>query len=74
MKFCAENPRLRKAAKRYASPYGDRVNIKRQEQMNRQANAPAKSKGLQPTAQSQRFAAHLLLPRHTENHTQLKFN
>ena len=31
-------------------------------QMNRQANASAKSKELQPNAQSQRFAAHLLLP------------
>jgi hypothetical protein len=30
--------------------------------MNGQANASAKSKELQPTAQSQRFAAHLLLP------------
>ena len=30
--------------------------------MNKQANASAKSKELQPTAQSQRFAAHLLLP------------
>lgn len=28
----------------------------------RQANASAKSKELQPNAQSQRFAAHLLLP------------
>ena len=28
----------------------------------RQANASAKSKELQSTAQSQRFAAHLLLP------------
>ena len=28
----------------------------------RQPNASAKSKELQPTAQSQRFAAHLLLP------------
>jgi hypothetical protein len=31
-------------------------------QMNRLANASAKSKELQPTALSQRFAAHLLLP------------
>lgn len=30
--------------------------------MTRQANASAKSKELQSTAQSQRFAAHLLLP------------
>jgi len=30
--------------------------------MNGQPNASAKSKELQPTAQSQRFAAHLLLP------------
>ena len=30
--------------------------------MNRQANASAKLKELQPTAQSHRFAAHLLLP------------
>ena len=28
----------------------------------KQANASAKSKELQPNAQSQRFAAHLLLP------------
>ena len=28
------------------------------------ANASAKSKKLQPTAQSQNFAAHLLLPQH----------
>ena len=33
------------------------------EQMTRQANASAKSKELQPTAQSQHFAAHLFLPR-----------
>ena len=32
------------------------------EQMTRQANASAKSKELQPTALSQSFAAHLLLP------------
>ena len=41
-------------------------------QMNRQANASAKSKELQPTAQSQRFAAHLLLPQphqHTSTDT-----
>ena len=37
------------------------INLK-DEQMTRQANASAKSKELQPTAQSQRFAAHLLLP------------
>jgi len=30
--------------------------------MNRQANASAKSKELQSNAQSQSFAAHLLLP------------
>jgi hypothetical protein len=30
--------------------------------MKRQAHASAKSKELQPTTQSQRFAAHLLLP------------
>lgn len=30
--------------------------------MNRQANASAKPKELQPTAPSQRFAAHLFLP------------
>ncbi|MCB0537868.1 MAG: hypothetical protein KDE33_10125 [Bacteroidetes bacterium] len=33
--------------------------------MTKQANASAKSKELQPTAQSQRFAAHLLLPNRT---------
>jgi len=31
----------------------------------RQANASAKSKEVQPTAQSQRFAPHLLLPHRT---------
>ena len=30
--------------------------------MTKQANASAKTKELQPTAQSQCFAAHLLLP------------
>jgi hypothetical protein len=30
--------------------------------MTKQANASAKSKELQPTAQSQRFAAHFILP------------
>jgi hypothetical protein len=30
--------------------------------MTKQPNASAKSKELQPTAQSQRFAAHLILP------------
>ena len=30
MKFSAENPRLRKAAKRYASPYDDRKQTDRQ--------------------------------------------
>jgi len=42
------------------------------EQMTRQANASAKSKELQPNPQSQRFAAHLLLPqphRHTSTNT-----
>ena len=34
----------------------------------RQANASAKSKELQPNAQSQRIAAHLLLPQ-PHNHT-----
>jgi hypothetical protein len=38
-------------------------------QMTRQANASAKSKELQPTAQSPRFAAHLLLPQ--PHHRQL---
>ena len=34
----------------------------------RQPNASAKSKELQPTAQSQRFAAHLFLPQpHLDN-------
>ena len=37
--------------------------------MNRKANASAKSKELQPNAQSQRFAAHLLLPQ--PHHRQL---
>jgi len=31
-------------------------------QMTKQANSSAKSKELQPTSQSHRFAAHLLLP------------
>mgnify|MGYP003616471214 CR=1 FL=1 len=47
------------------------INLK-DEQMTRQANASAKSKELQPNAQSQRFAAHLLLPhphRHTSTNT-----
>lgn len=35
--------------------------------MNRQANASAKSKELHPNAQSQRNAAHLLLPQRTSN-------
>jgi len=36
---------------------------RKNEQQN--ANASAKSKELQPTSQSQRFAAHLLLPQRT---------
>jgi len=40
--------------------------------MNRQPNASAKSKELQPTAQSQRFAAHLLLPQTHDRPTQSK--
>lgn len=39
------------------------------EQMTKQTNALAKSKELQPNAQSQRFAAHLLLPQ--PHHRQL---
>jgi len=35
--------------------------------MNGKPNASAKSKELQPTAQSQRFAAHLLLPQPHRN-------
>ena len=35
----------------------------------RQTNASAKSKELQPTAQSQRFAAHLLLPQPHHRHS-----
>lgn len=39
-------------------------------EMNGQANASAKSKELQPTTESQRFAAHLLLPQpHYRNRT-----
>jgi len=37
--------------------------------MTRQANASAKSKELQSTAQSQRFAAHLLLPQPHHQHS-----
>ena len=37
--------------------------------MTKQTNALAKSKELQPNAQSQRFAAHLLLPQ--PHHRQL---
>lgn len=33
----------------------------------RQANASAKSKEVQPTAQSQHFAPHLLLPQPNKN-------
>lgn len=36
--------------------------------MTKQANASAKSKELQPTTQSQHFAAHLLLPQSHDNH------
>ncbi|MFD2526660.1 hypothetical protein ACFSQD_12645 [Flavihumibacter stibioxidans] len=35
--------------------------------MTKQANASAKTKELQPTAQIQCFAAHLLLPQPHEN-------
>jgi hypothetical protein len=45
---------------------GDTNDKNQTEKMNRQnANASAKSKELQPTSQSQRFAAHLLLPQRT---------
>ena len=38
--------------------------------MNRQANASEKSKEVQPTAQSQRFAPHLIFhPTHQQNPT-----
>jgi len=40
--------------------------------MTKQPNASAKSKELQPTAQSQRFAAHLLLPQPHDRPTQSK--
>jgi hypothetical protein len=36
--------------------------------MNRQANASAKSKELQPIAQADTLAAHLLLPRQHSEH------
>jgi len=39
--------------------------------MTKQANASAKSKELQPTAQSQRFAAHLLLPQPHTNKNEI---
>jgi len=35
--------------------------------MNRQANASAKSKELQPNAQAETVAAHLLLPNRTKS-------
>lgn len=44
------------------------INLK-DEQMTRQANASAKSKELQPNAQSQCFAAHLLLPQPHDHHS-----
>ena len=36
--------------------------------MNEQVKASAKSKELQPTAQADTIAAHLLLPRHTKHY------
>ena len=41
----------------------DTTDNKRTENERRKANASAKAKELQPKTQSQRFAAHLLLPR-----------
>ena len=43
----------------------DSATQRRQEKMNKQANASAKSKELQPNAQAETVAAHLLLPQHT---------
>jgi hypothetical protein len=40
--------------------------------MTKQSKASAKSKELQPTAQSQRFAAHLLLHQPHDRPTQFK--
>lgn len=41
--------------------------------MNRQANASAKSKEVQPTAPSQRIAPHLLLLQPHDNNQQTNF-
>jgi hypothetical protein len=45
----------------------DSATIKRQEKMNRQANASVKSKELQPIAHTDTVAAHLLLPNRTKS-------
>ncbi|WP_396179232.1 hypothetical protein [Flavobacterium sp.] len=45
----------------------DTTDNKRTENERRKANASAKSKELQSPAQSQRFAAHLILPNRTQS-------
>jgi len=62
---CSEIPHCGKPQNVSCHPKPAKVHKLREEQLTRQANASAKSKELQPTAQSQRFAAHLLLPTHS---------
>lgn len=58
-------PKLRKASKVTGHAKRRKCNNKTTELMNRQANALAKSKELQPIAQADTVAAHLLLPQRT---------
>ncbi len=51
-----------------------RLTINEQKNERKNANASTKSKELQPSTQSQRYAAHLLLPQPNNRHLQLTYN
>jgi len=62
---CSEIPNVSYRRPLCATLKDDTTNRKRIEKMKKQANASAKSKELQPNAQADIFAAHLLLPNRT---------
>ena len=64
-RYEARNPLLPLHSTVMCNPKRRQCNNKINEKMNRQANASAKSKELQPSAQADTVAAHLLLPNRT---------
>jgi hypothetical protein len=63
--FCAKNPPLRQVANRYASLLEDRTNIIIWTKIERQIANRSQNKRAASQNTSQRFAAHLILPKGT---------